>query len=385
MIGKLSIRIYKDRIPYIVVLLLFLPIVLFKVNNYGYYIATVKIAVGFLFILLYAKKLRQDDTEAWLWIVYCSIYILPYIINSTLTIKSAMVCLYPIGYFLFIYYSFKEYPDSMINAMYDTAFILCILYILILIYYKATSNLAEPILTDNHNGIPKYMAFVATSVILRTNYYDKKYNLKDFFLILVSIIAVFLSGSTTGILAFAIGFIVLMLPKIIDVKYELIVYGVLFASIIVLRYTSASITQFIFSTFNKNATFTHRTWRWDFALFHIKNHLLTGNSNLEREASNFAGYQVDLFNPHNALLYILVYGGVFAAIIIVVLIIREGEVKYKYFTVFVAILLVEGLMESDMCPDSFVFATFLALTAGLLSSSETSERVKKSHKYMIKL
>lgn len=363
---SLKITIHKDRILNVICMLIFLPVMLIRFENYSSFITIIKIVLGCV-LLLYVINLKKDDYLAFLWIAYCVVFLISYLLNTSITFKQLLISIYPIGYFLYVYFETKNNPDKMVYSLYDTAIIICTFFLIEFIIQRVVLKNQNPILGDNHNGVPIYMTFVVTAILIKENYFEGGLKFNDVFMLGIAIFAVITSGSATGVIAFALGIVALLMPYTVKTKYELIIYGIIFTSIVILQQTNMFLSRIVLQMFNKNSTFTHRTWRWKFALIHFKNHPIIGNSDLTDEASIFADYDVGIFNPHNALLYIVVFGGILAVIILIVLLLSEGKINYRYFSVFLAITLSNGLMESNMCPDSFVFTTILAVTAGLIS------------------
>lgn len=300
-----------------------------------------------------------------------------YIYIGSLPIKEFLIAIYPIGFFLILYLKTSQNSKMMVECYYTVAKLIIGLYIIYYVFLLIQGITDMPILCDNRNGIQTYMSFVIGSVLLHNEYLKrKKISKQETFLLLVACYGIIESGSATGILACVVGIVVYFFPRKISVKLELLIYIFLFINIIVMQNTKLQILQIVFKVFQKNSTFTHRTWRWIFSVAQIKKHFFIGTHALEKEASIFAQYNVELFNPHNALLYIWVFGGIITVLIFGVIMYRIAECgkSYKYVSVFVGMILITGLMESNMTPASMTFTAFIAITFGIYNCEKKKEK-----------
>ena len=125
-----------------------------------------------------------------------------------------------------------------------------------------------------------------------------------------------------------------------------------------------------FDQVQKNSTFTNRYWRWGFSIQNIRENIFFGSCNLENKASRYAGYNIEYFNPHNALLYLLTFGGIISVILLIMLLWSISKCRKKYVLLMTGMMSVTGLMESNISPTSTVFLMLIAITIYFIKIEE---------------
>jgi len=359
----------------------FVPIMLVNSESYYNFNLLIKISIGlfgYLFVIFVVKKYYK---LLLLLFFYCFSHLLPYLISQDINFQEVVLRMYFFGIFVLLIIYMDKYMEDFIEVLYFIGKLVIFLYICYFLFYLLTSNLNIPILYNNRNAIQTYMTFVIGVLVLRNNYYNKKIPIRDYLTIIIAFSGILFSGSATGIVSLVAGIFVLLFHEKISHKFLYITYMILFSIIVVLDRVSSTLVQFVLNLFSKSSTFSNRAWRWDFSITSFFENPLFGNSQLEADSSNYVDFLVEYFNPHNALLYILITSGVFGLILLILLLrkasqIQKSQISGQFYTTTLAMILVTGLMESNIGPTNFVFNLFI-LIAIILSKFYKKESYLK--------
>lgn len=367
-----EIRIKKSTLLLLLYIFPFLPIMLLQTTLYYNVQLILKITLGLLGIVSIVFLNKKNYKYLFLFFLWEISFILPELLHGVLHLKSIILELYPIGFFCTILYWSQKDKKKLAFVLYFWSKFIIWLYYMFLMINIILGKTNGSILYDNRNAIQTYLTLAIGCSLFYSETVKNK-NVSRY--IFLAFLGILLSRSATGILSAIIGIIVYKFYKHISLKKISIIYLISFFIIIVFNLTNLQIVKLILKVFKKNVTFTSRLWRWQFSLNLMKTNFIFGNMDLERKASNYAGYYIDYFNPHNALLYILLFGGILSAILLFLLMYQVKNIKNRYFLVVISMIFTTGLMESNVNPTSFVFVLFL-----ILAISEKERGVSKCEK-----
>lgn len=350
-------------------ILFFLPINFSLASTYNELMTVLRISLGCISLIYCLIFPWKKHYELAIFILYCGGYLLSDALSEGIAVELFLIDIYPIGFFSTTLYYTIKLPQNMIDTLYNLSIFLIIIHYIYCVFYLVL-GIGMPMIADNHNGIQTYMTFCIGGILLHQDFKQQEWRKRDIVFLCVAAFAMFTSMSATGVLACLVGIFVFFAYRVLK-GWEIICgYLGVFFSIIVLNKIDLPIVQMILNYFNKSETFTNRAWRWAFAWNEFKEHIWRGASALNKEASAYAGYYMDYFNPHNALLSILVFSGILGFFFISWLFIKVIRIKERWFLVTLSMIMTTGLMETNLLPSSFVFVVFLAVAIGLCNKRD---------------
>lgn len=369
-----------------VFILTFVPVIYSeKINSYLWYFKIGFSLIGMISIFFVNKKYRYLIS---LFFLFCIAHCIPMILEKEVTLRNFAIQLYPFGiYCLIIYFASKSYK-KFINNGYIASIFLVFIAIISLIIHILSGKEIMPVLQINRNGMQIYLTFIIGFILL-SNFLEDKNNIKIRNIILLSIafLLMIISTSATAFFAALVGIVLIQTKDKISIKILTIIYIYLFVFIVVLQSTNIPIFNYIFETFNKTSTFSSRTWRWKYSIKTFQTSVYFGRYDLVYEASKYAKYNMELFNPHNGILNILIYSGMFGMLNFILLLkkfiksyteIGNKRMKLSFLVVY-TMTLITSLMESCLSPNAFTIYTFMILC--IVYVKESNNEKEKNIEY----
>ena len=271
-------------------------------------------------------------------------------------------------YMIFSYFS-KVNSKELINVVYKwLSFLICINAILTVFFPNglnhALSDTGRINFMGLDNTITLYFILTMAFCVLYQNIHPDSIKPLFTFLVIVGTELFYKSGS--GLIALFMIIIYLMfcsrnkyINKLANANLILIIYAVLEITIVFMN--RINYLSFVFTALGKSSTFTDRRFYWDQALKQFMSSPIWGPG----------GGTVDLWNngyySHNALLDVLLKGGIIATAIWIVLLyfclkfseMKQNEFIQGFFRVLIFSALVYGLMEG--LEDRVAFNSLLSL------------------------
>lgn len=271
-------------------------------------------------------------------------------------------------YMIFSYFS-KVNSKELINVVYKwLSFLICINAILTVFFPNglnhALSDTGRINFMGLDNTITLYFILTISFCVLYQNIHPDSKKPLFTFLVIVGTELFYKSGS--GLVALFMIIIYLMfcsrkkfINKLANANLIMIIYAVLEITIVFMN--RINYLSFIFTALGKSSTFTDRRFYWDQALKQFMSSPIWGQG----------GGTVDLWNngyySHNALLDILLKGGIIATAVWIVLLyfclkfseMKQNEFIQGFFRVLIFSALVYGLMEG--LEDRVAFNSLLSL------------------------
>lgn len=203
---------------------------------------------------------------------------------------------------------------------------------------------------------------VTLNILCSIHDYGKP-NIKDLFLMLISLYSVYLVDSSTSILIMLIFIIGIILWYYKKQKMSLNLYkSFLVVTCVSIAFTMFSFQEYLSSLienlFEKDTTFTGRTYVWAFTLVKLLESPFIGfgwhSADEWRDVLGFyeMGFDMGFSHPHNFILYILLQGGILYLALFVFLcfyISKYCNQKLSYYFVLTLMyfsFFVEGITES---------------------------------------
>ncbi len=325
------------------------------------------IALKFLVLVIVAVKyvcLKKVGKFSYWIALYCGGLILVTAVNGQdifFAVKKIIECflvamLLEIG----VYYNGKK----AMKWIFDYLFFLMVVNLLLIVPFP-NGLLAANYSSENYklfflcikNGMINWMAleFVLGQIYLSytaDRIFEKKFAV---FLIIATITMIY-TGSSTGIIIFAVLLLYYFISKIHEFNFSLgkimpwLVAGYL--AIIVFR-VQKHLNDLFMVLFGKDASFSGRDNLWDHAIYYFKQSPLFGNGLREQSLINIYGRS---YTSHNFILELLMTGGIFQLIIffiiVFVLIRRIQKCTYKqiknHLTIAFVVFFISGLVGANL-------------------------------------
>lgn len=380
----MKIKINTNVLLYTLYIFQFIPMALSMNPTYQIIWLYTKACLGIMGLIALPFVLKRHGKLLFALFCFCASFYIAYILEKTYGIESFLIHFYPLGFFCMLVYFYEKDSDSLVNSFFTIANCICFLYGIYLVIFVILLKPLNMILVSNENGMQTLMLFVIGASLLHDNYYNKnrRINIHNIVVIIIASVAIIVSTSATGILSLLVGILTLVFYKKIGYRIPIIFYGIVFSMIVVMNSTNNGVVSFILGIFSKSETFTNRAWRWKFALQLFREHPFRGTSRATTELSRiYTGTEMSFFNPHNAILDILVCAGLIGCVCLIYLVFRACKksknsiINNQYWIVVLSMSLVTGLMESNLAPSNFVFNIFLIMTL-LIFDKNVKEEVK---------
>lgn len=185
------------------------------------------------------------------------------------------------------------------------------------------------------NGFPPVLIPVMGLTILYSSFYEKKLILSAKLLITVISISILITWSATGVVGwFILLFFILFIyknkySKFLNAPFLYFVYIIMFIAIVLLRLQSY-FSYIIENILHKNISFTGRTDIWDIAIALIKRSPMLGYGVYEGHGLIF--YRNQFYYAHNAVLEVMLQGGLFALFFFIMMLVFSAIFLNKYKT-----------------------------------------------------
>lgn len=222
------------------------------------------------------------------------------------------------------------------------------------------------------NSLPPILIPVMGLTVLYSAFYEKKLILSAKLMIVVISISILITWSATGVVGwFILLFFILFIykkqySKYLNAPFLYSVYIVIFIAIILLR-LQTYFSYIIENILHKSISFTGRTDIWDIAIALIKRSPMLGYGVYEGHGLIF--YRNQFYYAHNAILEVMLQGGVIALFFFTVMFVFSAIFLYKYkthhaaqiitFTIFTMMCMM--LMEAYL---SFIWIYALLIISG---------------------
>lgn len=341
----------------------FVMLSLLSLDNELFFPLTIaKIVFGIIGYCLLYKTFPKNKYifSLFFYIVICNV--LPNIIAGELTLRDIAINFYPIGVLSLFIFFYKANIKKAEACLYFVSGITIMLALFLEIYRMFDDINTSSVMGINRNSIQLYVLFSLSFLCV---VYDKRKieNREEkgvLFFAFIALITMILSRSATSFVTVMV--IIPILAKYKSVKLLHIILGYVTAFILIAKSFSNNIIviQFIQNFFQKTDTFTNRMWRWKYAFDILKEDAWIGQSNILELAKDYSHVsELSYFNPHNALLNILLYSGVIGLVGWFFLIhhIYKKSLGLGISNRFIIILLcgnfIIGLMESNFSLSNF--------------------------------
>lgn len=235
---------------------------------------------------------------------------------------------------LIVDYGIKNDTKTFLNSFEFLLFILSFINLITILIYptgqyvNSTGYYANWFLGYKNTHILFIIPLVLISI---SNSYFKfnKLRIRNYIVILMSIISTILVANSTGLVGLLIIILFVVLPKsienskIFNILNYFIVYILSFISIILLRLQNC-FSFFIVNFLHKDLTFTGRTYIWDSVINAIKDKLMLGHGLVTFQ------YNINVYTTHNSLLDLLYKTGIIGFASYILIIYKSLKELYKY-------------------------------------------------------
>lgn len=330
------------------------------------------IALNYIFVIKHKKKIFSEGSLV--IIILYEIVLLYSCIHNGVTISTRLVDMANfIGvYFIYRYYS-KINSKILIKANFDLLFILVIINAVLTLVFPNGLNFA---MVDsgriNFLGKDNIVTLVFILSIIFSVLYSNinSSSIRPLLMIITVAITELFYFSGSGIVSLAIIILYMcflnrnqFINKILIPKLVVLIY--LIFEILVVFFNYTNFLNFLFKWLHKSVTFTDRRYYWNTAIKQLLHSPIIGQGSGETFLWNNNYYS------HNALLDVLLKGGVIGAVIWIILLLIvfknvKGDKNLKIkglFTISFFSLLLVGLMEG--LEDRIIFNIFLCVVIAL--------------------
>ncbi|MBO6145662.1 MAG: O-antigen ligase family protein [Bacilli bacterium] len=349
-----------------------------------------------IYVLSYVKNINLTHSEkktikniSIYFIFILIINVISTSINGNLNLITLLRRSFSIGY-MYIFYVYFIYNFKNIKSFFKI-FILVVSFLLILSYfvyiffpsigvlYEGWDSYAFLGVANNRNSLFELLFPLIVSIYYL---YYEKLKLKNIFIILFVILAIFLTKSITSIFTMCIFFVLLLINRIIKnnrniAKNALIVCLIIWILyfIVVLFNVDIGLISSVFA--NKSTTFSGRTLIWQKAINFIKEKPIIGYGYDNEIIGNSKNY-MQLYNlsfpndTHNGVLYLLLSSGIIGFVTYMFLFVKSLKcglniisLDKKYFYLFAYLIsnLIRGITESCFhYTHMFVFIIYIIFT-----------------------
>ncbi|WHY86073.1 O-antigen ligase family protein [Neobacillus novalis] len=286
----------------------------------------------------------------------------PVLLNGTVSLGVMYSIFTLLGICLYVNRNINNFTELIRGLYYLFSVIIIINFVSIIIFPNGIpgSMPNNPIFFLGAKNTIQITILPAISIILLYSYYMyEKLRFIPFILLIISFISLYFSGSGTAIVIMGLAVIFLSIYKFYSLSFKtyILVYFLIFVSIVILRLQEVLFGELITNYLNKDISFTGRTYIWDIALEKIKESWLIGygrgNSVIFENTSNSFFYK-PTEETHNGFLEVLLNSGLIGIVVLfsILFVIGNRLDKYKHHIISrvlsfsIISFLIIGLVES---------------------------------------
>ncbi len=229
-------------------------------------------------------------------------------------------------------YKIKESPKTFLQSIYIFFSINIFINILtFFLYYPGMFGMNSFYFLGNDNGsIYETLVFFAIGIIYYDTFNNSKIPLLFVIFVLFISIGYFFVDSGNGKVCMLILLIFMFIyknkkiQKLLNYKYLLLIYGILFALIVIFR-SNDGIIPIILKILGKDPTYTGRTFIWDYCFEYINIHPIIGNG---YESDILLMSKIHQVKAHNLIVQYLYMGGYSMIIFLITVIMISMKKAY---------------------------------------------------------
>lgn len=274
----------------------------------------------------------------WFGILLQLVYMFSGILNSNMTVSFWFHFINRIGIMLFAYGGIKENAKKFLKCGRNFHLILLIVNILYMIFAQGIKmSIGEVYPLGLRINFTNYVYLAILFAVIYDNYVLGKWISKvTVVVIILGILNLTYKMVATGLIGMIIALIFFVLFFVLKPKKYwpfFLMPIIAFFSIVVYQNTKSGYLIDFLDLFGKDLTFNNRIYIWESALEAIKNKSILGYGTADLFVDAVNGYHP----AHNEILNVLLYGGIIALILFVLLhfaVIKSNEGKTSFLTAF---------------------------------------------------
>ncbi|HDR7703262.1 MULTISPECIES: O-antigen ligase family protein [Bacillus] len=287
-------------------------------------------------------------------VCYMMVVLFSAVINGNLTNGITVTIVIFMSFCIYISYAMKESKEFFSGVYYLFSVIIILNFLTIIMGGVTIDNNGFPVyLLGGKNAITMTVLPAIPITFIYSYIMYKKLKVFPLIVIILSIVSIYLSASGTGIVVAIVTTLFLVVNKryFPSLKNYLLIYVILFFSIVVFRLQEFLFGDFIINVLHKDITFTGRTYVWDLIFNTIQDSYFIG---FGRGNNIINQHFINLYEAHNGLLEILMYSGIFGIsfFIIILIMVAKNLGRFKNhviskvlsFSIFAYMII--GLTES---------------------------------------
>lgn len=302
-----------------------------SLSSFFYYYSVVSGLMLCIYFLIHHNRIVKD-INVLLLVTYYSSYLIATALKNPEDLWYVITkVIFLITIFIFLLYYFKDNYQKCINIMAAISKLYLLINFAVTIIYP--EGFGERIIDSDVRGYYflgernsiLYAMIPMLAIVLYQNYQkDQRFKKISIFYFLISLIAMLISGSSTGIFVLIIMAIMLFYVHIhrrFSLKLLTILYVFFWISLVILQNTNIIATwiaPFFGKTGSRALTFSQRTTLWISALELIRKSPILGYGGWLRNYIQFFT-NVSLYSAHNAILQLILDIGIFGLITFLVL------------------------------------------------------------------